>query len=153
MSRLDELQRLFLACERFAVVGASTSRAKFGNKVLRCYQQHDMFVTPINPKEKIIEGLSCASSLDALEPPFQNIGVSVVTPPSVTLAMLEKAKSLGINRIWLQPGSESPDVMRKAAELGLDPIAGGPCLLVALGFDDEEFQKQHAEQEGSQSHL
>ena len=36
--------------------------------------------------------------------------------------------------LWLQPGAESPDALRRGAELGLEIIAGGPCLLVVLGF-------------------
>lgn len=39
----------FFASSRYAVVGASTDRAKFGNKVLRWYQAHGLPVSPINP--------------------------------------------------------------------------------------------------------
>ncbi|NTW85299.1 MAG: CoA-binding protein, partial [Holophagaceae bacterium] len=35
----DRIQA-FLASDSFAVVGASVDRSKYGNKVLRCYQQH-----------------------------------------------------------------------------------------------------------------
>ena len=47
----------FLASGPFAVVGASTDRSKYGNKVLRCYQQHGHEVYPINPKAPEVEGL------------------------------------------------------------------------------------------------
>ena len=36
--------------------------------------------------------------------------------------------------VWMQPGAESANAVARAEELGLHPIAGGPCLLVALGF-------------------
>jgi hypothetical protein len=36
----------------------------------------------------------------------------------------------------MQPGAESPAALARAAELGLDVIAGGPCLLVALHFQE-----------------
>lgn len=39
----------FFAATRYAVVGASNDRSKYGNIVLRWYQQHNVPVTPINP--------------------------------------------------------------------------------------------------------
>ena len=47
----------FLAGKRFAVVGASRDRAKFGNKVLRAYQQNNLEVFPVNPSADEVEGL------------------------------------------------------------------------------------------------
>ena len=40
----------FLESGPFAVVGASTNRAKYGNKVLRCYLQHGRRAVPVNPR-------------------------------------------------------------------------------------------------------
>ena len=47
----------FLAGDTFAVVGASTNRQKYGNKVLRCYLQNDRSAYPINPRADEIEVL------------------------------------------------------------------------------------------------
>ena len=47
----------FLAGSRFAVVGASQDRSKYGNKVLRVYQQNHRDVVPVNPKVDAVEGL------------------------------------------------------------------------------------------------
>ncbi|MHC4342600.1 MAG: CoA-binding protein, partial [Planctomycetota bacterium] len=44
------------------------------------------------------------------------------------------AAEAGITHVWMQPGAESAEAIRKAGELGLNVIAGGACLLVALGF-------------------
>jgi predicted CoA-binding protein len=129
----------FLSASSFAVVGASTNREKFGNKVLRCYIQHGKSITPINPKERMIEGIAALANLSSLPNPT-NTAVSVVTPPIVTVDILEEAARLGIKHIWLQPGCESPEVMAAAARFGLLPtlISGGPCVLVELGFDDHK---------------
>jgi len=56
----------FLRSEAFAVVGAAKNRDKFGNKVLRCYQQHGKVVYPVNPRAEVIEGLSCRASISDL---------------------------------------------------------------------------------------
>lgn len=43
----------------------------------------------------------------------------------------------GVKHIWLQPGAESAEVYTAAADAKVDIIAGGPCLLVRLGFSDD----------------
>lgn len=122
----------FLAGNPFAVVGASRDRAKFGNKVLRCYQQAGLEVFPVHPRETEIEGEPCFPDLRSL--PRRPHGVSIVTPPGVTEAVVDEAIDLGIEHLWLQPGAESPDAVRRAEEAGLNVIHGGPCILVVLGF-------------------
>jgi predicted CoA-binding protein len=122
----------FLEAGPYAVVGASTDREKYGNKVLRCYQQHGKEVYPINPKESQVEGLKAYAGLADL--PVKPRGVSVITPPKVTERVVEEAAALGIRQVWMQPGAESPEAVAKAESLGLEVIAGGPCLLVVLGY-------------------
>ena len=122
----------FLAEGPHAVVGASCDRAKYGNKVLRAFLQHGMPVFPVNPRETEIEGLSCYPDLLSLPQPVRNL--SVVTPPSVTERIVEQAAAAGVNRIWMQPGAESPAAIRRAESLGMQVIAGGPCILLALRY-------------------
>jgi len=129
MSTRDRIQD-FLAGDRFAVVGASPDRGKFGNRVLRCYLRHGLEAVPVNPGHGEVEGLPCAGSLTELDAPVH--GVSVITPPAVSLRVVEEAGALGLTRVWLQPGAEDEAVLERAEELGLELIAGGPCLLVEL---------------------
>jgi predicted CoA-binding protein len=63
-------------------------------------------------------------------------GVSLVTPPHVTESVVEQAAAAGILHVWMQPGAESPAAITRAAELGLNVIHSGPCLLVVLGFKE-----------------
>lgn len=126
--RIDD----FLREGPFAVAGASVDRAKYGNKVLRCYLQHGLRVYPLHPREAEIEGVACAKDLAAL--PEKVRGLSIVTPPSITEKLVEQAALAGIRRVWMQPGAESAQAVARAHELGLSVIAGGPCLLVALGY-------------------
>lgn len=122
----------FLEAGPYAVVGASTDREKYGNKVLRCYQQHGREVFPINPKEAEIEGLKAFASLTGL--PVKPRAISIITPPAVTERVVREAASLGIRHLWMQPGAESDEAIQAAESLGLEVIAGGPCLLVVLGY-------------------
>ena len=125
--------REFLASGPWAVVGATTVRAKYGNKVLRCYLQNGKTpVYPVNPRAGTIEGLSAYPSLSAL--PETPRAVSIITPPKITETVVEEAARLGIHHLWMQPGAEDERALQLAEEHGIECIAGGPCILVALGY-------------------
>jgi uncharacterized protein len=124
----------FLAQNAFAVVGASRDRAKYGNKVLRVYQQRGRKVFAVNPNETEVEGLPCYGDLASLPEPVA--AISVITPPSVTERIVEQAAASGVKYVWMQPGAESPAALERAEELGLVAIAGGPCVLVTLRYHE-----------------
>jgi len=122
----------FLKAEAFGVVGASTDRSKYGNRVLRCYQMHGLKAVPVNPKEKEIEGEPCVASVAEL--PAAVTSISVITPPLVTERVVEAAALKGIRNVWMQPGAESPRAVEFCREHGINVIADGSCLLVVLGY-------------------
>jgi predicted CoA-binding protein len=127
--------RAFLARGPFAVVGASGDRCKYGNKVLRAYRQRNLPVFPVNPRETEVEGLPCYPALADLPQPVR--AVSIVTPPAVTERIVEEAAQSNVQYLWIQPGAESQEALRRTEELGLLTIAGGPCLLATLGYREE----------------
>jgi predicted CoA-binding protein len=122
----------FLAGAPHAVVGASTDRTKYGNKVLRCYQQSGRPVHVVHPREREIEGESCVPSIADLPPDVH--GLSIITPPAITEQVVQAAIAKGIRHLWMQPGAESAKAIELAQAAGLGVIAGGPCLLVVLHF-------------------
>ena len=134
MTTQDKIQS-FLAGKRFAVVGASQDREKYGNKVLRVYMQNDRDVVPINPSATEIEGLAAYRDLASV--PEDIDGVSIITPPAVTERVVEDAIKRGIKHIWMQPGAESATAIQAAEEAGANVIAGGPCILVSLRYRDD----------------
>lgn len=125
----------FLAVGSFAVVGASADRAKYGNKVLRCYAQHGLPVVGVHPKLTTVEGQPCHASLAAVPGPAR--AVSVVAPPAAAAAIVADAIAAGVRQLWFQPGAEDAGAIATARAAGLAVIAGGPCVLVALGFHDD----------------
>ena len=124
----------FLASAAFGVVGASSNPHKFGNKVLRCYLQHDRRAIPVNPKEIAIEGVTCVSSITDL--PAEVKSISMITPPAVTEQLVPLAIAKGIENIWMQPGAESPVAIALCRQHNINVIADGSCLLVVLGYHD-----------------
>jgi predicted CoA-binding protein len=124
----------FLAAEAFAVAGASSNRDKYGNKVLRCYQQNSRRVIPVNPRAETIEGLPCVASVADL--PAEVTSLSIITPPTITEQIVEQAIACGIKNIWMQPGAENPHAVARCEEAGINLIADGSCLLVVLGYHE-----------------
>jgi predicted CoA-binding protein len=76
-------------------------------------------------------------SLSALPSPTTT-SVSIITPPKVTMKVLQEAKRLGIPAVWLQPGSFDSEGLEfalrefKDAAVGGDGGRGGEgwCVLV-----------------------
>jgi len=133
MSRSDASKiQSFLAEGPWAVISASTNRSKYGNKVLRCYQQHGMEVFPINPRATEVEGLKAYPSLASL--PKQVTGISIITPPEITERVVAEAIASGVKHIWMQPGAESEAAIQAAETAGLEVIAWGACILVVVGY-------------------
>jgi len=133
MSMQKQIDR-FLASPSFGVIGASANRHKYGNKVLRCYQQNGRSVVPVNPNEPEIEGVPCVAAIGGL--PAEVKSISMITPPSVTAQLVPLAIEKGIESIWMQPGAEHPDAVALCRERGINVIADGSCLLVVLGYHD-----------------
>lgn len=125
---------LFFQSSAYAVIGASTDRDKYGNKVLRCYLQHHKIVYPVHPKEEVIEGVMVIHSISQL--PKEVNSLSIITPPSITEAIVDEAIKKGIQNLWMQPGAESKQAIEQGLKHHLNVIAQGPCVLVAMGFKD-----------------
>jgi predicted CoA-binding protein len=122
----------FLDSPAFGVVGASPRRHKYGNKVLRCYQQNGRRAIPVNPNESEVEGSACVASVLDLAEEVRSI--SVITPPPVTERVVEEAIRKGIRNVWMQPGAESERAVAACEAAGINVIADGSCVLVVLGY-------------------
>jgi len=131
---IQEQIEQFLASPAFGVVGASTNPQKYGNKVLRCYQQSGRKVVPVNPNEPEIEGIPCAAVISDL--PVEVESISMITPPAVTAQLVPVAIEKGIRNIWMQPGAEHPEAVVLCRNRGVNVIADGSCLLVVLGYHE-----------------
>ncbi|MDL5045380.1 CoA-binding protein [Oscillatoria amoena NRMC-F 0135] len=118
-----------------AIIGASSDRTKFGNKAVRAFLQQDYDVFPVNPREKEIEGIKCYASLADI--PAKLDMVSIYVPPAVALKALEDVAKKGAREVWLNPGTESDDVIEKATELKLHVITD--CSIMAIGVDPESI--------------
>jgi predicted CoA-binding protein len=117
-----------------AIIGASTDRSKFGNKAVRAFLQKDFTVYPVNPKEPEIEGLPVFKTITDV--PIRPNWVSVYLPPPVLLKVLPAIAEKGCDELWLNPGTESAQVISEAKRLGLNVIQA--CSIVAIGLTPGE---------------
>ena len=91
---VNEIIDDFLAQGPYAVVGASSDRSKYGNKVLRAYFQSGREAWPINRKAEAVEGHEGFADLASL--PEVPRGISIITPPPFTEKVVEQAAALGV---------------------------------------------------------
>ena len=113
-----------------AILGASNDRNKFGNKAVRAFRQQGYTVYPVNPKETAIEGLPAFKGIRDV--PVRPWMVSVYLPPPVLLKVLPDIATRGCDELWLNPGTESVEVIAEADRLGLNVIQA--CSIVAVGM-------------------
>lgn len=113
-----------------AIIGASNNRNKFGNKAVRAFRQQGYTVYPVNPNETEIEGIPAYKSI--ADVPVRPRMVSVYLPPPVLLEVLPAIAAKGCDELWLNPGTESDEVLAEAGRLGLNVIQA--CSIVGVGL-------------------
>src|SRR6266850_5748931 len=118
-----------------AIIGASNDRAKFGNKAVRAFRQQGYAVYPVNPGETEIEGLPAFKSIRDV--PVRPEMCSVYLPPPVLLKVLPDIAAKGCDELWLNPGTESDEVLAEAERLGLRVIQA--CSIVGVGVSPAGF--------------
>lgn len=73
-----------------------------------------MTATPLNPSSPSItvrnQQYNTTPSPSSLES-ASDYSLSVITPPRVTLKLLQEAKQVGIKAVWLQPGTFNDEVL------------------------------------------
>ena len=120
-----------------AIIGASSDRTKFGNKAVRAFLAKGYIVYPVNPKGGEIEGLPVRHSLADIPPDVKLDKISVYLPPAVGLKMLPLIVARGCNELWLNPGSESDELVAAAEKQGLNVIQA--CSIVAVGISPHDL--------------
>ena len=118
-----------------ALIGASRDRRKYGNKAVRAYQESGFTVFPVHPSEAAIEGLPAFPSLGDIAEPIDF--VSMYVPPAVGLQLLPTIAQRKPKEVWLNPGSESDDLIEAAADLHLRCVVA--CSIEALGLNPADF--------------
>lgn len=120
----------FLAQPKIAVVGVSRSTAKFGRTVYKDLKHKGYEVFAINPNVVEVLGDPCYPNLTAL--PEKVDGVVTVVKPAETEKVVQEMASLGIRRLWMQQGSESPRAIEFCEKNGIQVVYGECIMMFAV---------------------
>jgi hypothetical protein len=112
-----------------AVIGASSNPRKFGNRAVRAFRRQGYTVIPVNPHELQIEGLKTYASV--LDVPDAIDMATFYVPPEIGEQVMKEVARKQIPEVWLNPGSESDDLVRLARSLNVEPILA--CSILGIG--------------------
>ena len=117
----------FLSQKKIAVVGVSRKKTKFGNMIYKELKQKNYQVFAVNPNIAKHEGDICYPGL--LSIPEKIDAVIINVPPAQTEKVVREAKQVGINKVWLQQGSQSNEAIKYCEENGIDCVSN-ECILM-----------------------
>jgi predicted CoA-binding protein len=133
----------FLAQRRFAMIGASRNEKDFSRTLLREFLDRGYDVVPVHPHCGEMEGRSCAPSIAEIVPPVDS--VLLMTPPSVSEALVLECEKVGVKRVWMYraagAGSVSPRAVAFCRANRMEVIPG-ECPLMFLP-DTNWFHRLH----------
>ncbi len=125
---MQDLIKEFMAQKTFAVVGATDNPEKYGNQIFKNLRSRGYEVFPVNPKLKELDGVKCYPGLADI--PVKVDVVDFVVPPEITETIIKDCKRLGLERIWLQPGSESEATIAFCDENNLK-VVHSVCVMLS----------------------
>ena len=117
----------FLAQKRIAVVGVSRKKTKFGNAIYKELKQKGYQVFAVNPNITNHEGDICFPDLHSVPEKLDAVVINV--SPVQTEKVVREAKQAGINKVWLQQGSQSDEAVKYCEENGIDCVSN-ECILM-----------------------
>ena len=114
---------------KIVVIWASNNEEKFWNKIVKDLVKKWYNVFPVNPNEKIIEGIRTHKVLNTVPKTF-NI-INFVVPPKITLQILKKYTELLKNKkVWIQPWAEDDDVINYLEENNFSNYVTKSCIMI-----------------------
>ena len=112
----------------WAVVGATNNKDKFGCRIYKRLLKAGYEVYPVNPGIAEIDGAKCYATIADL-PVIPDV-VNIVVPAKIAVGIVKEAAEKGAKIVWLQPGSDKPEVVQAASEAGLEVIED--CVLTRI---------------------
>ncbi len=118
-----------------AIIGASSRRNRFSNKAVRAFGDAGYRVYAVHPKEQSVEGLPVYRSVADI--PDAVAVASLYVAPAVGITMLEAIKDKGIQAVYVNPGADSPELLARGEQLGLDMRPC--CSIIAIGRSPSQY--------------
>lgn len=116
-----------LEYDNWVVVGDVLNSSKYAHRILNKLKEAGFNVQGVNPNS---DDKSIYKYLKDI--PYKVDVIDLCINPINGLKIVEEAYSLAINKILIQPGAESEDILSFCAEKGIIAIEG--CALVELSY-------------------
>lgn len=108
----------------WVVVGDVTNPTKYAYQILEKFRFKGYEIVGVHPKggEGVYKTLK--------EVPYKIDAIDLCANPKIGLEFIKEANSMGINKILIQPGADSEEIMKYCNENNILAIRG--CALVEL---------------------
>lgn len=117
----------FLVQKRWAFVGVSENKKKFGGYAYQELKTKGYELVAINPKLKTIGDDPVYPSLAAIPEAVEAVVIGVSS--TKTAQIVKEAFEQGIKHVWMQKGAESQEAIAYCLEKGINCIHG-ECILM-----------------------
>ncbi len=117
-----------LGYKNWAVVGASDKQGSFGYKIVKKLEAHGYNLFLVSPNYDTIGNYPVYKSIKDIKEKIDV--VQFVVNPRIGTAVVKECIEIGIDKIWLQPGTRSEEIINEAQENGITVIQS--CVLVEL---------------------
>lgn len=110
-----------------AVVGATDNPAKYGSVIYRDLKRKGYRVLAVNPGRDTVDGDPAYATVADL--PIAPDIIDLVVPANIGIEVVRQALDIGYDRIWVQPGAESPELLTLLQQEGAEYLADA-CIMV-----------------------
>jgi len=111
------------------MIGVSRDTTQFANAAYRLLKERGYRMYPVNPNAEWVEGDRCFPDISSL--PEKVDGVVVMLPPEKTMKVLPEITEAGIERVWLQQQTESPQAIQFCLDHYIQ-IVYGQCIIMFI---------------------
>lgn len=115
----------FMKSNNWVVVGDVLNSSKYAFKILNALKGKDFNVEGVNPRAKndtVYKSLS--------EVPYKIDVIDLCINPIDGLKVMKEAKEMNINKVLIQPGAGSTEILNFCKESGIIAVEG--CALIEL---------------------
>lgn len=113
------------------ILGASNSPERYAFRAQRALRAKGHRVTPVNPREAVVDGVPCVARLAEVAGPVDTLTMYV--SPAISSGLSDDIVALRPGRVIFNPGSENPTLAARLGHAGIPYEAA--CTLVLLATD------------------
>jgi predicted CoA-binding protein len=126
MTTLNQIEK-FLASQPVALIGVSRNPQKFGQAAFKELKENGMNIIPVNPYTNEILGVKTFPDIKSLPETVKSI--IIMTKKDQSAKVVTEAKEKGIEHIWFQQKSDTPEAVLELKGSNINYITG-ECILM-----------------------